>query len=191
MYDTFLARRSVPLEYLHRSIYWLHGTFIKPFGIKVEKEKRLLDAGNWYGNDSAWRMAVDLMKAFAFADKYGEMSHAVQRKMFSVVDGIIGGENKGPLEPDPKPAGILIGGENFLAVDIVSTRLMGFDPMKVRVFKHLMEETEFDLGVHDYQDVVVKCSNDEWRNCLANKSDSFLSFKPYPGWVGQLEISSS
>lgn len=191
MYDTFLARRSVPLEYIHRSIYWLHGTFIKPFGIKVEKEKRLLDAGNWYGNDSAWRMAVDLMKVFAFADADLEMSHVPQRKMFSVVDGIIGGENKGPLEPDPKPCGVLVGGENFLAVDIVSTRLMGFDPMKVRMFKHLMEQKEFDLGVHDYQDVEVKCSNPAWRNCLANQSDPFLSFRPYPGWIRHLEISRS
>ena len=191
MYDTFLAKRSVPLEYFHRSIYWLHGAFIKPLGIKVEKEKRLLDAGNWYGNDSAWRMAVDLMKVFAFADRDLDMSHVQQRKMFSVVDGIIGGENKGPLEPDPKPAGVLLGGENFLAVDIVATRLMGFDPMKVRVLKHLMEQMEFDLGVHNYQDIEVRCSNPQWRDCLVNETDSFLSFKPYPGWTGHLEISPS
>ncbi len=189
MYDNFLARRSLPLEYLHRSIYWMHGTFIKPLGIKVEKQKRLLDAGNWHGNNSAWRMTVDLIKAFVFADRRGQLHDRPQRRMFSIVDGVIGGENEGPLDPDPNPAGVLLAGENFLAVDIVGARLMGFDPMKVKVFSHLLEQTEFDLGVQRYEDIEVKCDDAAWRSCLANKTDDFLAFKPYPGWAGFLEIN--
>ena len=30
---------------------------IAPLGIRVGEDKRLLNAGNWHGNDSAWRMA--------------------------------------------------------------------------------------------------------------------------------------
>ena len=48
-----------------------------------------LDAGNWHGNDSAWRMAADLMKVFVFADRGGELQGAPQRRMFSIVDGVV------------------------------------------------------------------------------------------------------
>ncbi|HEX8197021.1 MAG TPA: DUF362 domain-containing protein [Pyrinomonadaceae bacterium] len=191
MYDTFLARRSVPLEYLHRSIYWLHGRFIKPFGIKVEKEKRLLDAGNWHGNDSAWRMSADLLKILLFADKEGKLQINQQRRLFSVIDGIIGGDNKGPLDPDPVASGVLLASENFLAADIVGARLMGFDPMLIRTFVYLMNEPNFDYGVREFKDMEIKTSVAEWRDCLSNKTDRFLNYRPYPGWIGHLEISGN
>lgn len=190
MYDTFLAKKSVPLEYVHRTIYWLHGHFIRPFGIKVEKKKRLLDVGNWYGNDSAWRMSADLLKVIMFADKNGEIGKTKRRKLFCVIDGIIGGENKGPLEPDPVESAVLIGSENFLAADIVGTRLMGFDPLCVKYLKYLMNEDAYDYGVKKFSDIEIKTSVDEWRDCLNDESDRFLNYKPYPGWIGHLEIGS-
>jgi hypothetical protein len=188
MYDTFLAKRSVPLEYVHRSIYWLHGKFIRPLGIKVEKEKRLLDVGNWYGNDSAWRMCVDLIKLIMFADKNGELHKTKQRRLFSVIDGIIGGENKGPLEPDPNHSGVLIGSENFLAADIVGTRLMGFDPMKIKTLANLLEESEWDYGVKGLGDIAIRSSDEGIRGCLDDTTETFFNYKPYPGWVGHIEI---
>ena len=188
MYDIFLAKQSVPLEYLHRSIYWLHGKFLKPLGLGVAKNKRLLDVGNWYGNDSAWRMSVDLLKLFLFSDKAGKLHKTQQRRVFSIIDGIIGGENKGPLEPDPVESKILIASENFLAADIVGTRLMGFDPLKVKIFTYLMNEDGWDFGVKSFSDIYVETSNPDWKNCLENKTNKFLEYKPYPGWVGHLEI---
>lgn len=190
MYDTFLAKQSVPLEYVHRSIYWLHGKFIKPFGIGVDKRKRLLDVGNWYGNDSAWRMAADLFKLFLFSDKNGNLQKTQQRRVFSVIDGIVGGENKGPLEPDPNESKVLLASENLLAADIVGTRLMGFDPLKIKMFTSLMNEPNWDYGVKDFSDIEIKTSVEEWKNCLADKENKFLNYKPYPGWVGHIEINS-
>lgn len=188
MYDNFLARRSIILEYIHRIAYWLHGAFIRPFGWKVSEEKRLLDAGNWYGNDSAWRMVVDLFKALCFADKEGTLHPTRQRRLFSIIDGIVGGENKGPLIPEPKPAGVLIGGENFLAVDLVATRLMGFDPLKMPMYFSVLADTDFDYGVRCFDDIEILCNSDEWRQCFKNKTGKFLDFKPYPGWTGHIEV---
>lgn len=188
MYDTFLAKRSVPLEYVHRSIYWLHGKFIRPLGIKVEKKKRLLDVGNWYGNDSAWRMCVDLIKLIMFADKNGELHKTKQRRLFSVIDGIVGGENKGPLEPDPNHSGVLIASENFLAADIVGTRLMGFDPMKIKTLANLLGESDWDYGVNGFGDIAVRSSDESIRGCLDDSTKRFFNYKPYPGWVGHIEI---
>jgi uncharacterized protein (DUF362 family) len=188
MYDHFLARRSKPLEYLHRSLYWLHGKLLKPFGITVPIEKRLLDAGNWYGNDSAWRMVVDLVKVFYFADHEGKFHDTPQRKMFTFIDGVIGGENVGPLVPDPDPAGVLLAGENLLAADIVATRLMGFDPMKMRMYSFLLKESDEDYGIHSLDEIEVVASQPEWSGCLADRTSKFLNFKPHPGWVGHVEM---
>jgi uncharacterized protein (DUF362 family) len=188
MYDHFLARRSKPLEYLHRSVYWLHGKLLKPFGITVPIEKRLLDAGNWYGNDSAWRMVVDLMKVFHFADQEGKFHDTPQRRMFTLIDGVIGGEKVGPLVPDPKPAGVLLAGENLLATDIVATRLMGFDPMKMRMYSFLLKESEEDYSIHGLEDIEVVASQPEWNGCLADRASKFLDFRPHPGWIGHVEM---
>lgn len=188
MYDTFLAKQNIPLEYVHRSIYWLHGKFIKPFGIGVDKKKRLLDVGNWYGNDSAWRMSVDLLKLFLFADKNGKLQKTPQRKVFSIIDGIIGGENKGPLEPDPVESKILIASENMLAADIVGTRLMGFNPLKIKMFTTLMNETKRDFGVKKLSDIEVNSTDNKFENCLVESDNKFFNYAPYPGWIGHIEI---
>ena len=135
MYDHLLAPREYLLERLHRSVYWLHNNTTRRLGIKVQEHKRLLDAGNWYGNDSAWRMAVDLYTLFLFAGHDGKLCTSQQRRVFSVIDGVIGGDVNGPLTPNPVSARTLLAGENLLAVDIVATRLMGFDPLSSRCTK--------------------------------------------------------
>jgi hypothetical protein len=160
----------------------------KTLGIEVPAKKRVYEPGCWYANDSTWRMATDLMKLAVFADRRGVMQERPQRQFFSIVDGIIGGENKGPLTPDPVASAVLIGGENLLAVDIVATRLMGFDPMKVRMYRHLLEESEPDFGIRSLDDIEVIASQEEWRSCLRDQSSKLLDFKPHPGWVGHLEV---
>jgi uncharacterized protein (DUF362 family) len=54
-------------------------------------------------------------------------------KRFAVVDGIIGLQGDGPLFGTPVETGALIAGEDFLAVDATTTRLMGFEPANVPV----------------------------------------------------------
>jgi hypothetical protein len=193
MYDTFLAKQSVPLEYIHRSIYAIHGATLKKLGFTIGKykgyNKRIFDAGNWYGNDTAWRMSADLAKIIYFADKSGNMHAAQQRPMLSIIDGIIGGEGQGPLEPDPKPAGVLIGGENFLATDIVCTRLMGFNPFKLKMYEHLLNNKDFDFYVHSPDDIEIESKDDAVCNCLTNMENRFYNFEPHPGWKGHIEIN--
>jgi len=188
MYDHLLAPRKRALEYVHRSIYWLHNHSTRLLGIKVDEAKRQFDAGNWYGNDSAWRMAVDLFKIFYFADREGCLQSTPQRRIFSVIDGVIGGDNNGPLLPDPVRAGVLLAGENLLAVDLVATRLMGFDPCQVRMYQSALTDPEFDFGVRSLEDIQVLSSEPSWANCLQETTNRFLDFDPHPGWIGHLEI---
>jgi hypothetical protein len=75
MYDTFLAKQSIPLEYIHRTIYAIHSVTTRKLGLTVGTykghKKRIFDAGNWYGNDTCWRMSADLAKIIYFADSNG------------------------------------------------------------------------------------------------------------------------
>ena len=109
MYDHFLAKRTKFHERIHRLIYgFFYLRIFSHLGFGIPPEKRLLDTGNWYGNDSAWRMVVDLTKIIYFADKEGKLQTKSPRRLFSIIDGIIGGENNEPLIPDPKYAGVLV-----------------------------------------------------------------------------------
>jgi uncharacterized protein (DUF362 family) len=191
MYDKLLAPRIRVLEYLHRSLYWLHGNFLKPFGVTVPAEKRLFDAGNWYGNDTAWRMVVDLMRIFYFVDKEGALHNTRQRRMFSVVDGIVGGDNKGPLVPDPHPSAAVIAGGDLLAVDLVATRLMGFDPLRLKMYSSLLGVSDCDFGIRDMHEIRVCSNNQEWTGMLSDNHDPCLRFRPYPGWIGHIEACES
>jgi len=188
MYDHFLAKKNVPMELIHRFIYgFLYLKIAMPLGLKVSDEKRLFDAGNWYGNDTAWRMAVDLLRIIYFADESGTLHKTSRRRMFSVIDGVIGGENKGPLVPDPKPAGVLIGGEDLLAVDIVTTRLMGLDYQKLKQYSRL-NGSIYDFGERSNDNIEVVADEQEIVGCLLNRTSRFFDFKPHPGWVGRVEI---
>ncbi|MBR4821166.1 DUF362 domain-containing protein, partial [bacterium] len=61
--------------------------------------KDTVRSGNWYGNDTCWRMVWDLNKAFFTAAK--------ARRYLTVVDGVVAGEGDGPLDPDRKECGWL------------------------------------------------------------------------------------
>lgn len=87
-------------------------------------------AAAWYGNDTTWRMVMDinLIANYGIAD--GTTSEVKQRDLYSLTDGIIGGQGNGPLYPDPLPLGILAFTNDSALNDYVMAILMGFDPSK-------------------------------------------------------------
>jgi uncharacterized protein (DUF362 family) len=191
MYDHLLSSGRRPLEYLHRSTYWLHNHSTKRLGLKVDPSKRLLDAGNWHGNDSAWRMTLDLLRIFYFAGADGRLHDTPQRRMFSVVDGIVGGEGNGPLTPDPIAPRTLIGGGDLLAVDLVATRLMGFDPARLRLYRAALADPQFAALAPPAATIRVLTDQPGWAECLSDDASRFLHFAPHPGWIGHVEPGST
>lgn len=51
---------------------------------------------------------------------------------FALVDGVVGMEGNGPIQGAAKPAGVIVMGSDFAAVDATCARLMGIEPMKVQ-----------------------------------------------------------
>jgi uncharacterized protein (DUF362 family) len=51
---------------------------------------------------------------------------------FAIVDGIVGMEGNGPLQGEEKKSGVLIFGDDLVAVDATAARLMKIEPRKVK-----------------------------------------------------------
>ena len=53
------------------------------------------------------------------------------RPHFAIVDGIVGMEGNGPIQGKPKPCGVLVFGDDPVAVDATCTRIAGLNPEKI------------------------------------------------------------
>jgi uncharacterized protein (DUF362 family) len=57
--------------------------------------------------------------------------HHLFPRQFAIVDGIVGMEGNGPIQGNPKHAGVLVAGSDVAAVDATCCRIMGIDPTKI------------------------------------------------------------
>ncbi len=80
--------------------------------------------------------------------------NTVVRTHFNVVDGIVGVEGDGPNVPKgkPKPLGVILAGNDGLAVDAVGCKIMGIEPQEVT---HLRLAAENGLGTIDLDRIRV------------------------------------
>ncbi len=62
--------------------------------------------------------------------------NAAVRPDFAIVDGIVGMEGNGPIQGVAKPAGVLIAGDDPVAVDSTCARIMGLAPEKINHIAH-------------------------------------------------------
>lgn len=90
----------------------------------------VIRSGNWSGNDTAWRMVLDLNRVLLWFNEEGR-ARREPRRYLSIVDGVVGGEGNGPLAPQPVESGLLLAGTNPWAVDWAATKEMGLDPHQV------------------------------------------------------------
>jgi uncharacterized protein (DUF362 family) len=112
--------------------YFIVGILYLLRGVFELMRFELIEAGAWPGNDTIWRMITDLNKVIYFSDAQGKMHPEVQRKIFHLVDGIVAGENMGPLRPSPRHCGVIISGFNPFLIDAAACELMGFDYRKIK-----------------------------------------------------------
>ena len=141
--------------------------------------------GSWHGNDTIPRTISDLNKIVRYADKAGTLRDTPQRKMFILVDGIIAGEKEGPQSPSEKKCGILVAGYNPVEVDIVCSRIMGFDYRKMVMFRHAMGRKRYTLFEGNPRDIEIAADN---CRSLDDIYDAFgCDFMPPLGWRGHIE----
>jgi uncharacterized protein (DUF362 family) len=146
-----------------------------------------IEDGDWYGNDTVWRMVLDLNTLFFYADAEGILRSTPQRRYLSVIDGIIGGMGEGPLKPRPREAGILVAGFNPVAVDMVCTRLMGFNSHCIPSIRRAKERDWLPLTQSNPEDIQVASNLERWQEILQSE-DAGLGFIPSSGWQGHIEL---
>jgi uncharacterized protein (DUF362 family) len=61
--------------------------------------------------------------------------NAAARPDFAIVDGIVGMEGNGPIQGTPKASGVLVLGNDPVAVDATCCRIMGLVPEKVKYLR--------------------------------------------------------
>ena len=103
--------------------------------LNAAKNAKVTHRGAWPGNDTIWRMVVDLYQGLL----------KKERKYISIIDGVMGGEGQGPFCPTAKDSKKLILGFDLLTTDIVATRLMGIEPTRIKYLNHFIESEGIDL----------------------------------------------
>ena len=175
--------------YEHPALTSLYKIF-KYFGKRIFGETRhIVRSGNWYGNDTLWRMVLDLNKIIFYSDSNGMLkdTYNEKKKYISIVDGIIGGQGNGPESPDPINSNILIMGNNPVAVDAVAARTMGFDPLKIPSIKKAFKIKSYKINNFSYDDIRLNIGNDIYK--LNNLPEKYiLNFRPHFGWINNIEM---
>jgi uncharacterized protein (DUF362 family) len=145
-------------------------------------------SGNWYGNDTAWRMVLDLNRILRYADRDGRLADRPARRFFSIVDGIIAGEGNGPLDADPKPAGLVLAGADPLAVDLAAGRIMGFDYARIPLLCRAFDASRLPLTSFSYDEVEAHSDDYRFNGRLVDFDGPMLAFRPHFGWKDHVEL---
>jgi hypothetical protein len=102
-----------------------------------------LGAG-WYGNDTVWRMVMDLNKIVTYGKADGTIANAPIRKVYSLCDGIIAGQGNGPLNPEPLPLGVLAASNDSYWVDIIAGHLLSMQIDRIPNLKAAKDLLDLD-----------------------------------------------
>jgi uncharacterized protein (DUF362 family) len=143
--------------------------------------------GAWYGNDTVWRTCLDLQRILRYGREDGTLAETPQRKVISITDAIVAGEDDGPLAPTPVLSGFLTGAENPAAAEWVHARLMGFDPTKIPLVRHAFDAFSHPIAKFTPSEIRVLTGEGE-RSAEAVFPFSDKTFRPPKGWQGTCEL---
>lgn len=112
--------------------------------------------GSWHGNDTVWRMCLDLQRVLHYGLPDGTLSYQVQRKVLTITDAIIAGEGNGPLSPTAVDFGMMTLGTNTAAVDWVHAILMGLDPARIPLTREAFTPHRYPLTDFPPEKIVIQ-----------------------------------
>lgn len=132
---------------------------------------------SWYGNDTVWRMVSDINTIALYGQNNGVLDNKQQRIIYSLSDGIIGGEGNGPLQPDPLELGVMMFSNSSLLHDLIIAELMQFDYRKIPILKNIPDSNlmsgEISVNGKEYK--------------LKDISKLSIKTRPANGWIGHIE----
>lgn len=170
---------------------WIHRHARRVGSKAFGDTEEVIRTGNWYGNDTIWRMCLDLNKLVSYGRSDGTLRPyaAENRKRHLVlVDGIIAGEGRGPMNPDAVKAGLVMFGLNSASVDATAAHMMGFDPRRIPIVRNAFRSNCYPIAEWDCDDIQVVSSTRELNGVLRDiGDDAVFHFEPHFGWKGHIE----
>lgn len=156
---------------------------LKLLSTKFEKDKTF--EGSWYGNDTVWRMILDLNNILFFYNSEGKKAQKALRNVIYFVDGITAGQGEGPLKPSAVNLGLIGFGTNPVLIDIVCSKFIGFDFNKINVLKKSLANNflDFDYKILEMQKLIF---ND--KKYLIKDLPVLKNFIPPEGWKDNIEL---
>jgi len=145
--------------------------------------------GGWHGNDTLWRMVLDINRALTFGAREGGVSTSPQRRRFCILDGIVGGEGTGPIHATAVPAGVVIAGRNPVAVDVVGAELMGFDHRRIPTLARAFDEHRLPL-IESAENEIQIAGDVSADSIRVLRSRQHFRFAEPVGWIGHLSRES-
>ncbi|ABW11593.1 conserved hypothetical protein [Parafrankia sp. EAN1pec] len=147
-------------------------------------------SGNWWGNDTVWRMSLDLNKIVMYGRADGTLSsQPTARRHVVLVDGVIAGHRNGPLNPDAIPGRLLAFGRTPAAVDAATTYLFGFDPDRIPTVRQAFICRHLPLAAGDWRDIELVGDDENWCGPLSSLAAGVtLLAEPHFAWKGRVEL---
>ena len=116
-----------------------------------------IEAG-WHGNDTVWRMTLDLNRLLLYGRADGTLSDTPVRKVYSLTDAMVAGEGEGPLAPRPVTFGVLTFASSSAFADLVGAGLMHFDWRKIPLVSEAFGGFRYPLTPQDPAACRVVCN---------------------------------
>ena len=138
--------------------------------------------GKWAGNDTTWRMVLDLNRILLHGDVDGSLSDEPQRRVFSLTDGIVAGDRNGPLAPEPVSLGAVTFGANPAYCDAAHLALMRFAPERIPLVRGAFAPMRYAIAEGNLAKAQVRCAGTTYG--LADVARLFgVDFRPPDGWT--------
>jgi uncharacterized protein (DUF362 family) len=146
-------------------------------------------SGNWYGNDTTWRMVLDLNRILAYTDAQGIVCEQPVRRVLNVVDAITAGEGNGPLDATPRQTGAVLAGLSPVAVDIACAQLMGFDHGRIPLLRRALLGQPMPLVSCTLEEIVAKSNDPQFSGSIVSLPRPAQPFAAPVGWKGHIEFA--
>lgn len=167
--------------------------YVGPLNVVARKvlgrSDEVVRSGNWHGNDTIWRMILDLNKVLFYGNSDGTIGPDApenRKRYIGIVDAIRAGEGYGPLEPEPVEMHCLICGTNPAAIDAVSATLMDFDFRRIPSITRAFEVRRYNFCPFRPEDIEFHCEGSRYH--LPSIPDNFVvPFDAPLGWKGDVE----
>ena len=152
---------------------------------RVTHRQRTLE-GEWYGNDTSWRMVLDLNRLVHYGNDSGAIEAHAPRAIYSLSDGIIAGEGFGPLAPEPVALGAVTFASSSAFAELAHCALLHLDWQKLPLIREAFAEHTYPLVTQAPAQLVVNYNHQQlsWEETARTYGKPF---RPPRGWVGHIE----